>query len=645
MRRLLLPLLLVPLAFGQSNRLDPVKWKLEFQPASVRPGGVAIGKLTASIEPPWHLYSPTTPKGGPIVTTLALAPNDAIEAVEIFRPKPERKYDQNFSLETETYEKEAVFFLKLKLKPGAPVQPLELTANARYQACTDKQCLPPVRRAASATLTPDAAAPAASFELPPGYASISEGASAGAATGAGKPPASPSPAPGGSGDLVQFALIAFGLGLAAVFTPCVFPMIPFTVTYFLNRQSASRADSILQAGVFSTGIVLLFTSLGFVTTALLGPFGVVQLGSNPWVNGFIAFVFIAFSLSLLGAFEITLPSSLLTKMDQASQSKGGIVGSLLMGLTFSLTSFACVGPFVGSLLAASVQGGKLQPAIGMLAFSSGLASPFFLLAMFPSTLSSLPRSGAWLPRVKTVLGFVLLAASLKYVSNIDQVLQWNFLTRERFLAAWVVLFALPGLYLLGVLRMEGIKPDQNMGVGRALAASAFLIFSTSLLPGMFCGKLGELDAYVPLATEACAAPASGGTTPGGERLVWMKNQYKEALARAKAENKLVFINFTGYACTNCHWMKANMFPRPEIIAEMRKFVLVELYTDGTDAESERNQELQNSRFSTIAIPYYVLMDSDEKVVATFPSLTKKPEEFLAFLKSGEQAEAKAAASL
>jgi len=643
MRRLLIPLLLAPLAFGQSKRLDPIKWKLEFQPASVRPGGVAIGKLTAAIEPPWHLYSPTTPKGGPIVTTLSLTPNDAIEAVEVFRPKPDRKFDQNFNLETETYEKEAIFFFKVKLKPGAPAQPVELTANTRYQACTDKQCLPPVRRAASATLAPDAAAPAPSFELPPGYAPITGGVSASGATGAGKPPSSPSPTPQTSGDLAQFALLAFGLGLAAVFTPCVFPMIPFTVTYFLNRQSASRADSILQAGVFSAGIVLLFTSLGFVTTALLGPFGVVQLGSNPWVNGFIAIVFAAFSLSMLGAFEITLPSGLLTRMDRASQSKGGVVGSLLMGLTFSLTSFACVGPFVGSLLAASVQGGKLQPAIGMLAFSSGLASPFFLLAMFPSTLSSLPRSGAWLPRVKTVLGFVLLAASLKYVSNIDQVLQWNFLTRDRFLAAWVVLFALPGLYLLGLLRMEGIKPDQNMGVGRTLAASAFLMFSISLLPGMFCGKLGELDAYVPLAGEGCAAP--GGTAAGGEQLVWMKNQYKEALAKARAEHKLLFINFTGYACTNCHWMKANMFPRPEIMDEMRKFVLVELYTDGTDAESERNQELQNSRFSTIAIPYYVLIDPDEKVIAAFPGLTKKSEEFLAFLKSGRQAEAKSAASL
>jgi thiol:disulfide interchange protein DsbD len=319
-------------------------------------------------------------------------------------------------------------------------------------------------------------------------------------------------------------------------------------------------------------------------------------------------------------------------MDQASQSRGGIVGSLLMGLTFALTSFACVGPFMGGLLAASVQGDKLQPAIGMAAFSSGLASPFFFLALFPKTMSKMPKSGSWLPRVKTVMGFILLAGALKYASNVDQVLQWNFLTRERFLAAWVVLFALPGLYLLGFLRMEGIKHDQDVGPGRVVAGAAFVIFAISLIPGMFGGKLGELDAYIPLAQES----SFGGGSSSGEKLTWMKNQYKEALAKAKAENKLLFVNFTGYACTNCHWMKSNMFPKAEVMAEMKNFVLLELYTDGTDAVSEQNQDLQNSKFATISIPYYVLMDGDEKVIASFPGLTKSATEFVAFLRSGQK---------
>ena len=240
-----------------------------------------------------------------------------------------------------------------------------------------------------------------------------------------------------------------------------------------------------------------------------------------WVNAFIALVFIVFGLSLLGAFEITLPSSLLTKMDQASQ-RGGSLGTLLMGLTFSLTSFACVGPFIGTLLAGSVQRGGIQPALGMMTFASGLASPFFLLALFPAYMQRLPRSGGWLARVKVVLGFIIVAWSIKYLSAIDQVLQWNVITRERFLAAWIVLFALAGLYLLGFLRMEGIRGDDTLGVGRMLAGAAFLIFAISLIPGMFGSALGELDSFVPLAKEG-----SGPAASGKRGLAWMKNDLRE----------------------------------------------------------------------------------------------------------------------
>ena len=372
---------------------------------------------------------------------------------------------------------------------------------------------------------------------------------------------------------------------------------------------------------------MLFTALGFALTAALGPFGVVQIASNPWVNAGISAIFIALAMSMFGAFEITLPSGLLTKLNAASNS-GGSIGTLLMGLTFSLTSFACVGPFVGTLLAASVTGDKLQPTLGMASFASGLALPFFFLAMFPSVLKRMPRSGGWLARVKVVMGFVILAAALKYLANIDQVLQWDFLTRERFLAAWIVLFALPGFYLLGLLPMEGVKRDEQLGLGRLLTGTFFLIFAISLIPGMSGAKLGELDAYVPLAKEQAGAASSSG------KLVWMKNDLKGALAKARAEGKNVFVNFTGYACTNCHWMKANMFPRPEIQEAMSRFVLLELYTDGLDPVSEENQKLQESKLQTVAIPYYVILDPDEKIVASFPGLTKDSKEYLAFLSGG-----------
>jgi thiol:disulfide interchange protein DsbD len=264
----------------------------------------------------------------------------------------------------------------------------------------------------------------------------------------------------------------------------------------------------------------------------------------------------------------------------------------------------------------------------MMAFSSGLAAPFFLLAMFPAYLKRMPRSGGWLARVKVVLGFVILAAALKYFSSIDQVLQWNVLTRERFLAAWVVLFALPGLYLLGFLRLEGNKSDETLGVGRTLTGAAFLIFAVSLVPGMFGAPLGELDSYVPLAAER-----AGGSVEGSTSLAWMKNDFDGAVAKARAENKLVFVAFTGYACTNCHWMKANMFTRPEVAAELRKYVLVELYTDGTDAQSEANQKLQESGFGTAAIPFYAIFNAERKPITTFAGLTRKEPEYLAFLRT------------
>jgi thiol:disulfide interchange protein DsbD len=372
--------------------------------------------------------------------------------------------------------------------------------------------------------------------------------------------------------------------------------------------------------------VVLFSALGLLATLLLGPVGVKQLGSSPWVNGFITLLFIAFGLSLLGAFEITIPSAVLTRLNQSS-GQGGFAGTLLMGLTFSLSSFACVGPFVGTLLAASVTEGRARPTFGMVAFAAGLALPFFFLALFPSYLKRLPRSGGWLARVKVVMGFVILAASLVYLAKLDQVLQWSFLTRGRFLAAWIVLFAMAGLYLLGGLRLEGVKHDENMGLGRLLTGLLFLIFALSLWPGMSGARLGSLDAFIPVGAAESSTPSDGP--------VWMKDQYREALDLARRENKLVFIDFTGYACTNCHWMRANILALPEIAAALKNFVLVELYTDGTDAASQANAKLQLEKFNTVAEPYYVILDPDENLVAKFEGLTHDSAQFLAFLNQAQ----------
>lgn len=590
-------LVLAGSAFAQQNA---VRFTLEAELPKVAPGKPVRLRLSAEIEKGWHLYSVTSPVT-PTATRVVALPDSAVTITRVLQQKVEAKFDPAAGASTESYEGTAVFLIDAVLKGDVKAGPVDVTLQLRSSACNDTICLPPRRRLLTASLIADGAAPdAGAGTIPDGFVEAKVGAAA------------PVGAPAGEG-LLGFLLGAFGWGLAAIFTPCVFPMIPFTLSYFLNREGGLR-----QAAVFCLGIVVLFTVIGLAASALLGAGGAQALSSNPWVNGGIGLVFFAFGLSMLGAFEITIPSGLLTKMTAASEG-GGYVGSLLMGLTFSLTSFACVGPFMGALLAASVTGDKLQPAMGMASFAAGLASPFFFLAMFPSYLKKLPKSGGWLVRVKVVMAFFVLAMMVKYLSNVDLVLHWELLTRERFLALWVVLTAMPGFYLLGWLRFEGIGKDEMVSIPRLLLGMLILAFSFFLLAGLFGAPLGEIDAYVP-----SSAKASG--------VAFAKNDLPGALARAKAEGKQVFLNFTGYTCTNCKLMKANMFPRPEIAAELSKFVLVELYTDGADAVSEANLKLQEETHKTVAIPYYVILDGDGKTLRAFPGLTRDPQEFLRFLK-------------
>jgi thiol:disulfide interchange protein len=611
LRPALLFLCLLP-AFGQGQQ--HAAFALTAEPRSAPAGSTIRIRAAIHIDQGWHLYSASSAAGIP--ATFKVSPESL---QRVLQEPPKRAFDAVQGMETETYEGDTAFLLDVKVRADAPAGPDNLTVNARYQTCNDKSCVAG-NQTFPVAFTVDPAAPAPSAAIPAGFAEA-------------KPPvagsASATPASDSQG-WGAFVLLAFGAGLACIFTPCVFPMIPITMSYFLNQQSGEkRGGGVSQAVVFCLGIIVLFSGMGLLVTALLGPVGVRQLGSNPWVNGFISALFIAFGLSLLGAFEITIPSSVLTKLNQSSGT-GGFAGTLLMGLTFALSSFACVGPFVGTLLAASVSEGRARPVVGMVVFATGLALPFFLLALFPSYLKRLPRSGGWLARVKVVMGFVIIAAALKYLSSVDQVLQWGFLTRERFLAAWIVLFGMAGLYLLGFVRLEGVKADENMGLGRLLTGMAFLIFAVSLWPGMSGGKLGLFDAYVPAAAETSPGASSS------DGLVWLKDRYRDALDQARREHKLVFIDFTGYACANCHWMRANTLARPEIVAVLKNFVLLELYTDKLDATDEANADLQQKKFGSIQTPFYVIVDPDEKLVDKWDGLTRDGAAYLAWLQGASQ---------
>jgi thiol:disulfide interchange protein DsbD len=603
---------------GGVQKFNHASWTAVSDSQSIAPGSTFLVKLQADIDADWHMYSLTTPPG-PIPTSISAVDSPAISQVALFEPPPIRKFDPNFNADTETYEGSQIFYAKVTLGKDAQPGPVTLTFEPRYQTCSGTSCIPPRKRRVSVNLTIAAGAPQASLTIPANYIEAKPGAPA--------PRDSVTSTSVQDSAIVPFLALAFGFGLAAVFTPCVFPMIPITMSYFVGQKGGFA-----QAITFCVGIVVLFTGLGLLATIALGPAGVNHIGANVWVNLFITLIFFIFGLSLLGAFEITIPSGILTKLNSAS-GQGGYIGTLLMGLTFALASFACVGPFMGTLLAASVTGGKLRPVLGMVSFSSGLSSPFFLLALFPAWLKKLPRSGEWMARVKVVMGFLVMAAMLKYLHNVDDAFHWGILTRERFLALWVVLALLTGLYLLGFVRLEGISADAELGVPRLLLGIVIIAAGLSLVPGMFGARLGDIEAYIPPATSNIFG---GGGAPA-EQLAWLENDLDGAFAKAKAENKRVLVDFTGDACTNCKWMKANLFVRPEVSSVMKNMVLVELYTDRSDPVSEKFQQLEADQFKTVAIPFYVVYDSDRTVLATFPDRTDDSSKYISFLNTPAKA--------
>ncbi len=643
-------LILAQAAHAQSaakKKFDPVQWSLTAEPAEAVPGGRVVARLTATIEQGWRLYAPSTPTdgpvGGPLPTELALAESPAIKSWKFFQPPPVVKHDPNFQMDSEIYQGEAVFWLEAELSDDTPLGELALEASARYSACDDKICLRPVRKTAQAVVMIAATSAAATPPFPADYAEAKpaeKGVSSATAPAAGQLGSSTgsttnSSTPAGSQSLFEFAAVAFGFGLLAIFTPCVFPMIPITMSYFVSTGSTSRRQSIVQALTFCAGIVICFTGLGALVSVVLGPFGTVQLGSSVWVNLFIALIFGVFAVSLFGVFEITVPSGALTSLDRLSR-RGGTAGVLMMGLVFALASFACTGPFVGTLLAGSVQGGLAWPVFGMAMFSSGMALPFFALALFPAYLKKLPKSGGWLGRVKKTMAFLILAAAVKYLSNVDLVYQWEILTRERFLAIWIVLLTLAAFYLLGFFRFPDEPPTpepEPVGLGRLSMSAAFLVVALSLVPGMFGGRLGELDAYVPPPEYSGISRASLGGS-AAEKSTWIKDDYEGALAKARASGKSVLVSFTGYSCSNCKWMKYNMFTKPAIAELTSEMILVELYTDGQDDVTAANQDLQLNRFGSVAIPHYAIVRPDETIAAEFSGRTRDVEEFRGFLRSG-----------
>lgn len=424
-------------------------------------------------------------------------------------------------------------------------------------------------------------------------------------------------------------------------------MVPITVSYFLRHAGTSRSRAFAAIAVFGAGIVGTFTALGVVIAAFIGAAGLARFAANPWVNLGVAILFIALGLSLLGLYTFQIPLRVLNKLDAAARQHGSFntTSALLMGVLFTLTSFTCTAPFIGTLLVAASQGEWQRPVAGMLVYSLVFALPFVVLATVPRWIGQLPRGGAWLNRLKVVIGFVELAAAVKFLSNADLVWRWNFLTHDVVLATWVAISLILTFYLLGAFRLphEPVipRPERNadhpqpllphIGAGRGTAALAFMALGMWLATGLTGRPLGTLESFLPL-IDGAPPPVSAADVPA--QLQWRLNDLPAALALAKHEHRRVFIDFTGYTCTNCRWMEANMFSRPEVKVALNKFVLARLFTDGDGVMYDRQQAMQERQYGTIALPLYVVVDADGKAVTTFAGLTRSPNAFLSFLEKG-----------
>lgn len=407
-----------------------------------------------------------------------------------------------------------------------------------------------------------------------------------------------------------FIWLAASAGALSLLTPCVFPMIPITVSYFAQHGAVDRRTAIRNAVVFGVGIVLTFTALGVSLAVLVGATGAARFAANPWVNLGLTGIFIAFALSLFGVVTIKIPSRWLTALDATSRHRDatGVLGALLMGLTFTVTSFTCTAPFVGTVLVTAAEGHWTQPVVGMLTYSLVFALPFFLLALVPHSLARLPRAGGWLGTVKVAMGLLELAAAMKFLSNVDLVWRWGIFTRTVVLATWTALALVLAWYL-----------SRRTWVGAVIAVTAGIWLAT----GITGRPLGELESFLP---------QSSAVVP--TELAWRLNDFDGALALARQQHRPVFIDFTGYTCTNCRWMEANMFTRPEVKIALNRFVLARLFTDGDGDMYERQQAMQQTRYGTVALPFYAIVTPDGRAVVSFPGLTRRPEEFLAFLRRG-----------
>jgi len=635
---ILMPLLSL-LLYSQVS--DPVSWSFGYQKTGENRYEIIF---SATIEEGSHIYSINVPENGPVPTTFVFNTTSGAytpDGKPFETTEPVEKFDEAFGFKIKTFSEKAEFRQKIiSDKPGFTVR-----GTVTYMSCTNTTCLPPKD---------------VDFEVVIGQAqTVNSDISRPAASGKG---------------LLKFFWLSFLLGLVGVLTPCVYPMIPMTVAFF--SRGDRKDGKILTALVFGLSIVIIYTLPGLIISLTGAGAGFTNALATHWIPNLIFFIlFVVFAVSFFGAFELVLPNKWVSKSD-SMVDRGGIFASFFLALTTVIVSFSCTGPIVGSLLVEASTGSILRPVTGMFAFGLAFAIPFTVFALFPAVLSKLPKSGGWLNSVKIVLGFLMLAFSLKFVVTIDTVYNLKLINRELFISVWIVLFTLTGLYLAGKIKFAHDSEVKHIGVIRLFLIITVFSFVVYLLPGLFGAPLPGLSSFLPPAGTIKQTWLSGEAVPGGNGPAFTQGlsqecstprfaekftmpyglsgyfEYRQGIECAREKNMPVLLDFKGHACANCKLMEAKVWSDPAVQERLKKFVIIALYTDDrtllpenewitsvTDGKIKKtigkiNEDLEISVFRTNAIPLYAIVDHQGTPLNGTMATNYKTDEYIAWLDEG-----------
>ena len=630
---------------------DPVHFTSQLKELSNNEAEIIF---TGKIDAGWHVYS-TDLSGGPVPATFNKVKMEGVETVGKLKPRgnEQKKFDKLFDMEVRFFEHTATFVQKVRFTKEKYV----IDCYLEYGTCNDEMCMPPssVEFKKEGSLTPNPSPlERGTAEVPKDTTTTDSISNSQLQSDLWHPVTkelqaldkTPSPFGEGWGEAAIFLAGLLG-GFLALLTPCVWPIIPMTVSFFLKRNK-ERSKAIREALTYGLSIIVIYVLLGLLVTLLFGANALNALSTNAWFNIFFALLLIIFAASFLGAFELTLPASWSTKIDQKSERTTGLLSIFLMAFTLVLVSFSCTGPIIGFLLVAvSTQGNILGPTLGMLGFSIGLAIPFALFALFPSLLKSAPKSGGWMNTIKVVLGFIELAFALKFLSVADLAYGWRLLDREVFLAIWIALFGLLGTYLMGWLRFPHDEPEHRTNVPQFFLGLLSFAFTIYMIPGLWGAPLKAISAFTPpmytqdykiIQTTVVEAPFK---------------DYEQGMAFAKEHHKPVVIDFTGFGCVNCRKMEAAVWTDEEVARRLTQdYVLISLYVDdktplAQPIEVEVNGQkrtlrtigdkwshLQATKFGANTQPFYVLLDEEGKPLGPSRSYDENIQEYINWLDAG-----------